>query len=611
MVEKLKKYLIFSITLLISIFIFNNNVKALDKSNLIVQTSSISYDYIKSHPEEYTQIGKATNGAYAYLYKDHSILTITTTWDTTRNIGLAGFSNASGNIQNISIINLRSSMRIYLSVGDGISIVSSDYAYCNSDTFVLTQSTPSSNTFYYEFFEAGTKITSSSMINDKSLYYTSYDLYRNNSLYVSKNNEYIHYVNVTEINITKKKEEEITLNNGVKVIINNLLKINFTTFDKNKYKYLYSFDKENWYTIDENDFNLVITKNKTIYVKVNDLNDNYITSATFTTNKINEHVLDYSIEDGTEQGKKLKIYYYNFDNTDYHIVSNFQTGKEEKFESNINGTIIYDNLNLDNTYSINSYNENDEFIVGKVIDIQVDEAKLNNNRYIKLNLDKEKKRINFYYENYKKNDKCYYKISNEEEIEVNCSDNMLLNINKNGYIEIYIKNNNEIVLKRGVNLNFLDNLPKFKFDSYYNDNESKQVLKIIIDNLKSNDKIYYSFDKESWIQLENKRINYLDFYSSMEVYFKVERENEIVSEAYFDLVFKAFENSSENNDKEKYNGLKGLLKYFKEITNNITTLPVKMGQNIYLLIRKSKIGLYILLIIVSSIIILFLKSIKR
>ena len=188
---------------------------------------------------------------------------------------------------------------------------------------------------------------------------------------------------------------------------------------------------------------------------------------------------------------------------------------------------------------------------------------------------------------------------------------MLLNINKNGYIEIYIKNNNEIVLKRGVNLNFLDNLPKFKFDSYYNDNESKQVLKIIIDNLKSNDKIYYSFDKESWIQLENKRINYLDFYSSMEVYFKVERENEIVSEAYFDLVFKAFENSSENNDKEKYNGLKGLLKYFKEITNNITTLPVKMGQNIYLLIRKSKIGLYILLIIVSSIIILFLKSIKR
>lgn len=613
----MKKFLTFLLTLLVSIFIYNNKVEAYSESEYYyfndIDGDSTQYYSLKSEIDyflinddnvslqDYLTTAKADklytkfkNGDYS-SYGEYAFIIMYQ--------GTGAKLVVFDSLENIYVANQSTGMGVYLTnctLISGSSSTGSAVSVSAKTDYLAITFNPSEETnvfeYAYKYLETQSNKIHFTYLNNMEMY---------NRIF--KNG----YNPIPDINITKERENEYILNNGNSVILNNEMKINFSSFDTSRYKYLYSYDTENWYEITENDYEFLINKNCSIYVKITDLNDNYINSSTYTTTGITENILDYLIEDGTEQGKKLTIYYYNFDNTDYHIVSNFQTGTESIYESELMGTIVYDNINLDNTYSINSYDENDNFIVGKVIDIQVDEAKLDNNRYIQLNLDKENKRLNFYYVNYKNNDKCYYKISSEEENEVNCKDNMLLDITKNGYIEIYIKNNNEIVLKRGVNVNFIDNLPQFKFQSYYNDSESKQVLKIVVENLQSDDKIYYSYDKEIWNQLETKRINYLDFYVSKEVYFKVERNKEIVSEAYFDLVYKAYENSSTNNNNQQYNGLKGLLKYFKDITKNITNAPFELGKSAYELLRQSKFGLYILLIIVSSIIILFIKSIKR
>lgn len=352
-------------------------------------------------------------------------------------------------------------------------------------------------------------------------------------------------------------------------------------------------------------------------IKYNDLiynvNDKFID---FENNSFDTPTsFKYEISDGTNKGKKLSLFFNNYKDSDYAIINNYQTGEEIKILNlKNNNTKIFDNISQDNTFIVVIYNENDEIILTRNIDIQ-EQLRLTGERYILvggLNIQELNSYFLAFY-NTEKKDKCFYKFKNEEEQEINCNDESIVikSPNKNTYVENYIKNKKgEIVVKKNVNLNYLKNLPQFKFESYYDDNENKQILKIIVENLQESDIISYSYDNKYFYTLETKRINYLDFYNSSDVYFKVERNSEVISEAYFDVVYNSYVNSSNNNNLENTNfSLKNLLDSFKNYSENNKTLNI--SADVYNQLKNSKLGLYIIIIITGSFIILFVKSIKR
>ena len=329
--------------------------------------------------------------------------------------------------------------------------------------------------------------------------------------------------------------------------------------------------------------------------------------------------LRYEILDGTERGKMLKIYFYNFYDGDNGILTNFQTGKKYIFPSMpLSPTFTLDNINQDNSFTFNAYDKDNNLILTETIDIQNEIAELNNERYIEIfNLNTT--RLNDYFvkfHNTKSSDKCYVKINNSSntgETELDCDSEFAdIYSPRNTFVENYIKNSKgEIVVKKTVNLNYIKDLPQIEFESTFNENETRQDLKITITNFKNSDKFYYSYDNQNWELLETKRVNYLYFYTDSDVYVKVVRDDEIVSEAYFDVVYNSFENSSNNNNLEDKKSLKGLLKYFKTLTKEISFEPFLKGVNAYELIKNSKLGLFILLVVIGSIIILVMKSLKR
>lgn len=324
---------------------------------------------------------------------------------------------------------------------------------------------------------------------------------------------------------------------------------------------------------------------------------------------------EYEISDGTKQGKKLSLFFNNYKESDYAIINNYQTGEEIKIlDLKNNSTKIFDNISQDNTFIVVIYDENNEIILTRNIDIQ-ENLRLSGERYILvggLNIQELNSYFLAFY-NTEKEDKCFYKFKDEEEQEIDCENESIVikSPNKNTYVENYIKNKKgEIVVRKNVNLNYLKNLPQFKFESYYDDNENKQILEIIVENLQESDVISYSYDNEYFYTLETKRINYLDFYNSSDVYFKVERNSEIVSEAYFDVVYNSYVNSSNNNNLENTNfSLKNLLDSFKKYSENNKTLNI--GTDVYNQLKNSKLGLYLIIIITGSFIILFVKAIKR
>ena len=324
---------------------------------------------------------------------------------------------------------------------------------------------------------------------------------------------------------------------------------------------------------------------------------------------------EYEISEGTDKGKKLSLFFNGYKETDYTIINNYQTGEEITIlDLKNNSTKIFDNISQDNTFIVVIYNENDEIILTKNIDIQ-EQLRLSGERYILvggLNIQELNSYFLAFY-NTEKEDRCFYKFKDEEEQEIDCSDETIVikSPNKNTYVENYIKDKNDkIVVIKNVNLNYLKNLPQFKFESYFDDKENKQILEIIVENLHESDIISYSYDNENFYTLETKRINYLNFYDSSDVYFKIERNSEVISEAYFDVVYNSYVNSSNNNNLENTNfSLKNLLDIFKNYSENNKTL--NLGTNVYNQLKNSKLGLYLTIIITGSFIILFVKSIKR
>ena len=156
----------------------------------------------------------------------------------------------------------------------------------------------------------------------------SHDLLDNsNNLVISK--DYINnnsgYNPIPEINITKFSENSVEDAFGNESVTSIVYNINFSSFTIGNFKYLYSFNTEEWFTITENDYKLLVKQNGTFYIKVTDLNNNYITSSTFTTIGIDgapptiEKDVNYEIDNITYQNLiKIPIsYLYNTDTLNF------------------------------------------------------------------------------------------------------------------------------------------------------------------------------------------------------------------------------------------------------------------------------------------------------
>lgn len=101
--------------------------------------------------------------------------------------------------------------------------------------------------------------------------------------------------------------------NGEEIVTSKDLTVNFSIIDNENYRYLISFDRENWssITIDEgNSMTFNIKENKTVYVQVLNASDySMVTSATYTIDGIiDKPSIYYNIIDEEKVPKAEKVY---------------------------------------------------------------------------------------------------------------------------------------------------------------------------------------------------------------------------------------------------------------------------------------------------------------
>lgn len=320
----------------------------------------------------------------------------------------------------------------------------------------------------------------------------------------------------------------------------------------------------------------------------------------------------YDISDATYFGKKLTLNFNGY-SSDYSVViQDYISGYYKKLDplSNFSQFVI-DNISLDNTYTISFY-KNNEIVNVVTIDI-ANEIQLNNGeRYLDFNVDTKNKRIVFEFRNTKKNDVCFITIGETEEQLPDCisqyvydSNNSILN--KNSSLLFTIKNNDNLVYKKGYTLNLYDHLPFFNITGSYDTYNSYQIVKLVTENFIDTDVISYSYDNINFISLTTQRINTLNIYNSTDLYFKLERNNEILATSYIYVNFKQFSNSQ----IEQISTNISITDFFKNLTSNIDFSFLDNFQLIWLQSKQSKLYLYLILFIIGSLILYLITAIRK
>lgn len=320
----------------------------------------------------------------------------------------------------------------------------------------------------------------------------------------------------------------------------------------------------------------------------------------------------YDITDATDFGKKLTLNFNGYSNDYYVIIQDYISGYYKKLDplSNFSEFVI-DNIPIDNTYTITFY-QNNEIVKIATIDI-ANEIQLNNgNRYLDFNVDTKNKRIVFEFKNTKQNDVCFITIGETEEQLPDCTsqyvyDNNNSILDKNSSLLFTIKNNNNLVYKKGYTLNLYDNLPFFNITSSFDTYNSYQIVKLITENYLDTDVISYSYDNINFITLTTQRINTLNIYNSTDLYFKLERDNNVLATSYIYVNFKQFSNSQIEDITTNIS----ITDFFKNLTSNVDYSFLDNFQNIWLQSKQSKLYLYLILFIIGSLILFLIRSIRK
>ena len=302
------KKLLIGLTVIISFFIFNDNVNALE--TLYGTFPDVPIDLGDNYSDNHFAIIKRTNGEI-YLFM---------------------FSNSI----------------------DGVDI---GYTYTVNDTYISFNSAfraSSKSSEYHMDLAGGNKAY---RLDNNSWTYigTSSVNYMANALYFCNIPIYNAITNTSRVQVEFTGE----VNTGPKIDITSILKnelgekikINFSEFDKEKYIYLYNFNNqpgnENWHEITENDYEYSTLLNGTLYVKMIDreqflLNGDTtpVVSATYTFTDLlmYEDVIDtYNMSDYAE----IEYRYYG-NNPAMFYYTTYRYGEVPEDTYCITGTGIYE-----------------------------------------------------------------------------------------------------------------------------------------------------------------------------------------------------------------------------------------------------------------------------
>ena len=554
----MKKCLIFLGSLLVSFFLFSNNVKAIENTYYInkVMAQSSSNIYNVNIPISYEQL----NNSF--------------TFDTTEYSDF--YSQKSGylkcgyelynQLSNGNFDNVKNNYDYWFIVANSYNYTQCGIYYFNKNDVVLRYTNENQNVSWLTlfiksaYFYKRSNYSYNNITNNNLSTSTRYLLhdhannyaYSNYSSWDSGNHAVVLFSsedalknvfgNPINPTISISKIGDIYFENDItKPIMGADLSINFSEFNTTKYIYEYSTDLDNWSTLVQNDSQIILYDNITLYVRIKDLNNNILTSSTYTVttiDKIPRIYLDIDINDD-ETAKwnfERTIYtitftYYNMSEDYYSIYYNLTDGTSKNLGYNIQEYVL-NYVNDDAILTVYIYDKNNNMIDHATIDLNLLNKDLNS-PYIQLfgqDMVNTKNSVAYTYNNTNDNDhKCYYQFGGDDEpTQESCStENIIVrHASYNTYLHIYIKdNNNNILDEKMIQLSFFIGYPRLEFESYYSGISKSQLLNIKMLDYTENDKLYYSTDNENWTQLPTQDLNTLYFTENTAEYFKIKRTN--------------------------------------------------------------------------------------
>lgn len=310
--------------------------------------------------------------------------------------------------------------------------------------------------------------------------------------------------------------------------------------------------------IDENGkINISLFENDSIIVLINDKEDNYIESKTFTITQVDEKRTNlnikpyFTVENKTTDSCKI---YEN--ETEYKLCTKFKIYVNDMID--VHDYILYESINSPDDFK----------------------EKLIWNNSISVTL-------------YKNGDYAIYKLT---DLEGNIIDTVTVNA-------------------AGITFNDNDNKVYFKYESSYNEDTKNAVVKYYFYNYNfDNYKIYYSDNgictdfNEITLDKENDIVgSYQQTYDqSKTICIEItDLEGNYINSFTYSLDYFSIMKNDYDNDTFDY-----MFNYLKELTNNGNKIFIYM-TDVYNKIISSKLGSYITLIIFSCIIILILKALSR
>lgn len=338
--------------------------------------------------------------------------------------------------------------------------------------------------------------------------------------------------------------------------------INFSIYDTEKYIYFYrtSLQKENWVSILNNDFEYIAFSDQTLYVAVIDrqkyeesaengqeLVFDYIATATYTFDKLSNVIPDLNFSDDIPDSCYMTL-----------------NGKKE---------VVCKNLNIE----ISNYNDLNKYL-------------------------------------------WEYSIGNSENFKPTYSDKFTLYLDDNVtiYFRLLDRENNKYIKystynTSGITTNLSSIGPYVNLHGEYKEKEYYYEVTVYYYNYDSNlYNYYYSVDREKWTEIEPSSLqnyssnstnqtyyNQYNIYQDCNFYLKIEDKNGNFVKAAT-LTIDSF---------SKNNSPKSVLKNIKNIFDGKTGIFEKVN-GIYNVIRNSKVGVYIFIVISGSIIILLIKGIR-
>ena len=541
----MKKFLTFSITLLVSIFVFNNNVKAYtpNENDIISEhingKNTITF-YLDSSDNYVYYYVNGINKCSSFSYKCFSLNDYPYYWISQAESGIILYSTDKFKVD--------TSTKEVLSNGN---------TWFNSTNYKGEQRIYS---YVHNYF-----------LNSLG---NNYNLVGNHTIYDVVDNS-VYFSNAPEITITKEKEIKDDEN-----IISEVIKISLSSIDDEKYNYYWKFEDSEWRKVDSSNFEenyttYTIEQNGTFYFKIEDKNENIITSATYTTININRTPkVKYKIEIDEEDDfvkdeyvknnrtiYNIKLEYSYMTNEYYSVYYNLKDGTKKDLGFNVqNYEIKY--VNDDAIITIYIYDKNNNVVNFTTIDLQNINKDLNNPYIYVTGYNQENLPNSVAYKYINANDddnKCYYKFGGGDLTSESCSsdETKFRKAYYNTSLSLYIyDNNNNILDEKHLNLNFINGFPRLEFESYYSAISKGQVLNIKLFDYLDNDTLYYSIDNKKWEQLATQELNSLIFTEDTQVYFKIYRNNEVIADSYYYVKIGNYSISiSENNTKDEIKDL--------------------------------------------------------